>query len=120
MRERFDKIFFTGSTRVGRVVMAAAAKHLTPVTLELGGKCPAHRVRRRGHRAGGTARSPGENFMNAGQTCVAPDFVLVQRGVRAAFRDRAEEITAGILRRGRRARARITGASSTHGILSGW
>ena len=41
LRERFDKIFFTGSTRVGRVVMAAAAQHLTPVTLELGGKCPA-------------------------------------------------------------------------------
>ena len=41
LRERFDKIFFTGSTRVGRLVMAAAAKHLTPVTLELGGKCPA-------------------------------------------------------------------------------
>ncbi len=84
LRERFDKIFFTGSTRVGRLVMAAAAKHLTPVTLELGGKCPAIVC----------ADAPVElaarrivwgKFMNAGQTCVAPDFVLVAHEVRDAF-----------------------------------
>jgi aldehyde dehydrogenase (NAD+) len=84
LRERFDKIFFTGSTRVGRAVMAAAAKHLTPVTLELGGKCPAIVC---GDAAIEQAakRIAWGKFMNAGQTCVAPDFVLVQRGVRAPF-----------------------------------
>ena len=84
LRERFDKIFFTGSTHVGRSVMAASAKHLTSVTLELGGKCPAIVC---ADAAIGQAakRIAWGKFMNAGQTCVAPDFVLVQRGVREAF-----------------------------------
>lgn len=84
LRERFDKIFFTGSTRVGRAVMAAAARHLTPVTLELGGKCPAI-VCGDAPIELAARRIAWGKFMNAGQTCVAPDFVLVQRGVRAAF-----------------------------------
>jgi aldehyde dehydrogenase (NAD+) len=84
LRERFDKIFFTGSTRVGRAVMVAAAKHLTPVTLELGGKCPAI-VCDDAAIEQAAKRITWGKFMNAGQTCVAPDFVLVQRGVREAF-----------------------------------
>jgi aldehyde dehydrogenase (NAD+) len=84
LRERFDKIFFTGSTRVGHAVMAAAAKHLTPVTLELGGKCPAI-VCADAAIEQAAKRIAWGKFMNAGQTCVAPDFVLVQREVRAAF-----------------------------------
>ncbi len=84
LRERFDKIFFTGSTRVGRLVMAAAAKHLTPVTLELGGKCPAI-VCGDAPVELAARRIAWGKFMNAGQTCVAPDFVLAQRGVRDAF-----------------------------------
>jgi aldehyde dehydrogenase (NAD+) len=84
LRERFDKIFFTGSTRVGRVVMAAAARHLTPVTLELGGKCPAI-VCADASIEQAARRIAWGKFMNAGQTCVAPDFVLVQRGVCEAF-----------------------------------
>lgn len=84
LHERFDKIFFTGSTRVGRVVMAAAAKHLTPVTLELGGKCPAI-VCSDAEIGLAAKRIAWGKFLNAGQTCVAPDFVLVQRGVREAF-----------------------------------
>jgi len=84
LRERFDKIFFTGSTRVGRSVMASAAKHLTPVTLELGGKCPAI-VCADAAIEQAAKRIAWGKFMNAGQTCVAPDFVLVQRGVRDAF-----------------------------------
>lgn len=84
LRERFDKIFFTGSTRVGRAVMAAAAKHLTPVTLELGGKCPAI-VCADARLEQAAKRIAWGKFMNAGQTCVAPDFVLVQRGVGEAF-----------------------------------
>jgi len=82
--ERFDKIFFTGSTRVGRVVMAAAAKHLTPVTLELGGKCPVI-VCADAPVELAARRIAWGKFMNSGQTCVAPDFVLVPRGLREAF-----------------------------------
>lgn len=84
LRERFDKIFFTGSTRVGRLVMAAAAKHLTPVTLELGGKCPAI-VCADAPMELAARRIAWGKFMNAGQTCVAPDFVLVARAARDAF-----------------------------------
>jgi aldehyde dehydrogenase (NAD+) len=82
--ERFDKIFFTGSTRVGRAVMAAAAKHLTPVTLELGGKCPAI-VCDDAPIELAARRGAWGKFMNAGQTCIAPDFVLVQRSLREGF-----------------------------------
>ena len=84
LREPFDKIFFTGSTRVGRAVMAAAARHLTPVTLELGGKCPAI-VCADATIELAARRIAWGKFMNAGQTCVAPDHVLVERGVRDAF-----------------------------------
>ncbi len=84
LAEQFDKIFFTGSTRVGRLVMAAAAKHLTPVTLELGGKCPAI-VCGDADVELAAKRIAWGKFMNAGQTCVAPDFVMVQRDVREAF-----------------------------------
>jgi acyl-CoA reductase-like NAD-dependent aldehyde dehydrogenase len=84
LRERFDKIFFTGSTNAGRAVMTAAAKHLTPVTLELGGKCPAI-VCADADVELAAKRIAWGKFLNAGQTCVAPDFVLVQRESRAAF-----------------------------------
>jgi aldehyde dehydrogenase (NAD+) len=84
LRERFDKIFFTGSTRVGRLVMAAAANHLTPATLELGGKCPAI-VCADAPVDLAARRIAWGKFMNAGQTCVAPDFVLVAREARDPF-----------------------------------
>jgi aldehyde dehydrogenase (NAD+) len=84
LRQRFDKIFFTGSTRVGRLVMEAAAKHLTPVTLELGGKCPAI-VCADASLALAARRIAWGKFLNAGQTCVAPDFVLVAREARDPF-----------------------------------
>lgn len=84
LRERFDKIFFTGSTRVGRLVLAAAAKHLAPATLELGGKCPAI-VCADAPVELAARRIAWGKFMNAGQTCVAPDFVLVAGAVREAF-----------------------------------
>jgi aldehyde dehydrogenase (NAD+) len=80
LREKFDHIFFTGSTSVGRAVMAAAARNLTPVTLELGGKCPC--VVCADAPLDITARRiVWGKFMNAGQTCVAPDFVLVDRRI---------------------------------------
>ncbi len=74
--ERFDHIFFTGSGRVGRLVMAAAARHLTPVTLELGGKSPA--IVLADADMGVTARRLiWGKTINAGQTCIAPDHLLV-------------------------------------------
>ena len=76
LAERFDHIFFTGSGRIGRVVMEAAAKHLTPVTLELGGKSPCI-VDARADIDISARRIAWGKFFNAGQTCVAPDYVLV-------------------------------------------
>jgi aldehyde dehydrogenase (NAD+) len=84
LRERFDTIFFTGSTPVGRAVMAAAARHLTPVTLELGGKCPCL-VCADAPLDIAARRIAWGKFLNAGQTCVAPDFVLVDRAVRGPW-----------------------------------
>lgn len=81
LREKFDTIFFTGSTNVGRAVMTAAARHLTPVTLELGGKCPCL-VCADAPIEVAARRIAWGKFMNAGQTCVAPDFLLVDRRIR--------------------------------------
>jgi len=86
LREQFDTIFYTGSTAVGRSVMAAAARHLTPVTLELGGKSPCI-VCADAPLEVTARRIAWGKFMNAGQTCVAPDFVLVEHSVRAPFVD---------------------------------
>ncbi len=79
--ERFDHIFFTGGTRVGKIVMRAAAEHLTPVTLELGGKSPAI-VAADADIGVAARRIAWGKFTNAGQTCIAPDYVLVDRAVR--------------------------------------
>lgn len=75
LAERFDHIFYTGNGTVGRIVMAAAARHLTPVTLELGGKSPVF-VDRGTDLKTVAARLAAGKFLNAGQTCVAPDYVL--------------------------------------------
>ncbi|MEV5123276.1 aldehyde dehydrogenase family protein [Streptomyces decoyicus] len=75
LAERFDHIFYTGNGAVGRIVMTAAARHLTPVTLELGGKSPV--VLDPGTDLAAAARRiVTGKFLNAGQTCVAPDYVL--------------------------------------------
>ena len=81
LKERFDYIFFTGSPAVGSVVMEAAAKHLTPVTLELGGKSPCI-VDKTADIKRAARRIVWGKFLNAGQTCVAPDYVLVQEEVK--------------------------------------
>lgn len=75
LAERFDHIFYTGNGAVGRIVMTAAARHLTPVTLELGGKSPVF-VDRDTDLETVAARLASGKFLNAGQTCVAPDYVL--------------------------------------------
>lgn len=78
---RFDHLFFTGGERVGRLVMAAAARQLTPLTLELGGKSPCL-VDRTADPVRTARRIAWGKFFNAGQTCVAPDYVLVHRELR--------------------------------------
>ena len=80
LAERFDHIFYTGGGRVGRIVMEAAARHLTPVTLELGGRSPAI-VCSDADLAVTARRIDWGKFINAGQTCVAPDHVIVEREV---------------------------------------
>ncbi|WP_162425711.1 aldehyde dehydrogenase [Pontibacter pudoricolor] len=81
LEQRFDYIFFTGSTQVGKVIMKAAAEHLTPLTLELGGKSPAI-VAMDADLEMAARRICWGKFLNAGQTCVAPDYVLVQEDVK--------------------------------------
>ncbi|MEH2151212.1 aldehyde dehydrogenase [Nostoc sp.] len=90
LAEKFDHIFFTGGTAVGKIIMAAAAKYLTPVTLELGGKSPCivdtdinveHTVR----------RITWGKFINAGQTCIAPDYLLVNKKIKKDLIDGLEK-----------------------------
>ena len=80
LEQRFDHIFYTGNGKVGRIVMRAAAEHLTPVTLELGGKSPAI-VAADANIEVAAKRIAWAKFLNAGQTCVAPDYVLVDERV---------------------------------------
>ncbi len=80
LQQRFDHIIYTGNARVAKIVMHAAAEHLTPVTLELGGKSPAI-VSRHADIAVTARRIAWGKFVNAGQTCIAPDYVLVERDV---------------------------------------
>lgn len=82
--QRFDKVFFTGSTRVGKLVYQAAAKHLTPVSLELGGKSPAFVTRGCDLRLA-AERIVWAKYVNAGQTCIAPDYVLVDEAIEPEF-----------------------------------
>ncbi|MDX3575035.1 aldehyde dehydrogenase family protein, partial [Streptomyces sp. ID05-47C] len=84
LAERFDHIFYTGNGAVGRIVMRAAAEHLTPVTLELGGKSPAF-VDRGTDLTVVADRLARGKFLNAGQTCVAPDYVLTDPETAAAL-----------------------------------
>lgn len=81
---KFDYIFFTGSTNVGRIIMKAAAENLTPVTLELGGKSPCL-IEESADLDMAAKRTAWGKFINAGQTCVAPDYVLVPRRLQDSF-----------------------------------
>ncbi len=81
LNERFDHIFFTGSTSFGQAVMEAAARHLTPVTLELGGKSPCI-VGTGADLKIAARRIVWGKLLNAGQTCVAPDYLLAERRLR--------------------------------------
>jgi coniferyl-aldehyde dehydrogenase len=89
----FDHLLFTGSTQVGRQVMRAAGENLTPVTLELGGKSPVLIAPGARFEAAIESIMAGK-LINAGQTCVAPDYVLVERGRESAFIASARRVTA--------------------------
>ncbi|MEC2305802.1 MULTISPECIES: aldehyde dehydrogenase [Heyndrickxia] len=80
----FDKIFFTGSVPVGKIVMEAAARRLTPLTLELGGKSPCI-VHEDAKIKLAAKRIAWGKFLNAGQTCIAPDYVYVHQNIKTAF-----------------------------------
>lgn len=84
LNERFDYIFFTGSTHVGKIIMEKASKHLVPLTLELGGKSPAI-VDKECHIKFSAKRLVWGKFTNAGQTCVAPDYVYVHEHIYKSF-----------------------------------
>ncbi|MGI8796999.1 MAG: aldehyde dehydrogenase family protein [Acidimicrobiia bacterium] len=91
LAEQFDYIFYTGNGQVGRIVMEAAAKHLTPVTLELGGKSPVI-VTADADLDVAARRVAWGKFLNAGQTCIAPDYALVARDIEDAFVERLAKV----------------------------
>jgi aldehyde dehydrogenase (NAD+) len=94
LKERFDKIFYTGGGKVARIIMRAAAEHLTPVTLELGGKSPAF-VFGDAQIKTTAKRLVWAKFLNGGQTCVAPDYLLVEKGIKEKLIDEiGKQITA--------------------------
>jgi acyl-CoA reductase-like NAD-dependent aldehyde dehydrogenase len=90
LAEKFDYIFYTGSTAVGRVVMEAAARNLTPVTLELGGKSPCI-VDEDASLDYTVKRIAWGKFFNAGQTCIAPDYCLVHSAIKDVFLEKMKK-----------------------------
>ncbi len=90
LEEKFDYIFFTGSKNVGRLVLEKAAAHITPVTLELGGKSPCI-VHESADIKLAARRIVFGKYLNCGQTCVAPDYVLCHESVRDAFVEAVKE-----------------------------
>ncbi len=82
--EKFDYIFFTGSEAVGKIVMEKASKHLTPVSLELGGKSPVI-VDKTANLQIAARRLAFGKYLNAGQTCVAPDYLVIDKSVKEKF-----------------------------------
>lgn len=87
LAERFDYIFFTGSPELGKVVMKAAAEQLIPVTLELGGKSPCI-VGREANIEVAAKRIAWGKFLNAGQTCIAPDYLFVHEEIKTKLLER--------------------------------
>jgi len=84
LNQKFDYLFFTGSTMVGKIMMKAAAEHLTPITLELGGKSPCI-IEKSANIDVAAKRVAWGKFINAGQTCVAPDYVLIPKNLQEHF-----------------------------------
>ena len=91
LKHKFDYIFYTGSGRVGQIVYEAATKHLTPVTLELGGKSPVY-LDNTVDLPTAARRILWGKFVNAGQTCIAPDYILCTKEVQSKFVEEAKII----------------------------
>ncbi|XP_067003207.1 aldehyde dehydrogenase, dimeric NADP-preferring [Anabrus simplex] len=91
LKERFDYIFYTGSTTVGKIVRAAANEHLTPVTLELGGKSPVY-LDSTVDMEKAAKRILWGKCLNAGQTCVAPDYILCTEQAQDEFISKAKNV----------------------------
>lgn len=91
LKQRFDYIFFTGSTSVGRIVYKAAAEHLTPVTLELGGKSPVY-LDKSADLDIAVRRILWGKCLNVGQSCIAPDYLLCSKEIEANFIETAEKV----------------------------
>ena len=91
LEQKFDYIFFTGSTKVGKIVMKAAAEHLTPVTLELGGKSPVI-IDDSCDLEQAAQRIAWGKFTNAGQTCVAPDYALILSSLIPRFTEEMKKV----------------------------
>jgi len=94
LKKKFDHIFFTGSPAVGKIVMRAAAEHLTSVTLELGGKSPAIVDRTANLDEAATKIAWGKT-LNSGQVCIAPDYILVDETVRGPFVEKLRAAAVG-------------------------
>ncbi|MFC5064835.1 aldehyde dehydrogenase family protein [Actinomycetospora atypica] len=122
LAEGLDLAFFTGGPEIGKKVMAAAAEHLTPVVLELGGKCPAI-VTADADLDATARRLVWTKMLNHGQTCIAPDYVLVEESVRerllgkvmASYREFREGDTSGVRIVNDRQFDRLVGLLDSHG-----
>ncbi|KAH8391317.1 hypothetical protein KR215_011285 [Drosophila sulfurigaster] len=91
LKQRFDYIFYTGSTRVGKIIHAAANNYLTPTTLELGGKSPCY-IDKSVELRTAVKRILWGKLINCGQTCIAPDYVLCSKEVQDKFVEEAREV----------------------------
>lgn len=91
LKLKFDYIFYTGSTRVGKIVHNAANRHLTPTTLELGGKSPVY-IDNTVDIELATKRILWGKLMNLGQTCIAPDYILCTKEVQGQFVEASKKI----------------------------
>lgn len=94
LNEKWDYIFFTGSTNVGKIVYEAAAKNLTPVTLELGGKSPCI-VHKDANLSEAAKRIMWGKFINSGQTCIAPDYIYAHKDIKDKFIDECKSVLKG-------------------------
>jgi aldehyde dehydrogenase (NAD+) len=92
LEHRFGHIIYTGSNNVAKIVMAAASKTLTPVTLELGGKAPVI-VSEKANIELAAKRVAWGKFFNAGQICMAPDYAIVQESVMAEFLEALKKVS---------------------------
>lgn len=90
LKEKFDYLFFTGGTEIGKIIYQAAAKHLTPVTLELGGKSPAI-IHKSANLEVTAKRLAWGKFINLGQTCIAPDYLLVDNSIKDKLIERLKK-----------------------------